>query len=638
MKNRIVIIGIVLVFILNSSCAKQELEIKLPEYQLEFDNLPTRWDEAIPLGNGMLGALIWQKDGKLRFSLDRADLWDLRPTGFLNTEEFTYEWIYKQWKNNNYKEVQKKFDNPYSKTSAPTKIPAGALEFDVNQLGKVASVKLQLKNALCEILWENGTQLTIFIDAEKPEGWYRFENMDGTILKPKLIAPAYTKKKLDEKDVSVLVTQDLKSLGYVEGSLEEQENQITYTQQGWGGFEYQISTQSKEIKKNEVEGMWSISAHYPDKEKKELAKNYLVKLNTTNFSERLKTHSQWWKEYWQACSISIPDTILEKQWYLEQYKFGSVARKETPPISLQAIWTADNGLIPPWKGDFHHDLNTQLSYWPAYSANHLDLEEGFINWLWNNKQEFHKYTQKFYGAKGLNVPGVTTLTGQPMGGWIQYSCGPTVSAWLGHHFYLHWRYSMDREFLKEKAYPWIKDVAIFLENVSIKDKKGNRKLPISSSPEVYGNSKEAWFGETTNFDLGLIRFTYEKAAELASELNLHDESKKWQQILNEWPDFDVDKETGLTFAPEHPYNHSHRHFSHQIGYHPLGIIDVSKGEKHRDIIEKTIKSIDEKGSDYWVGYSFSWLGGLKARSFDGVRERAVHPHSTYPHGLLSCPG
>ncbi|MEI7525113.1 MAG: hypothetical protein WCJ95_12325, partial [Mariniphaga sp.] len=49
------------------------------KYNLEFPRLSTSWDEGIPLGNGMLGALIWQKDDHLRFSLDRADLWDLRP-------------------------------------------------------------------------------------------------------------------------------------------------------------------------------------------------------------------------------------------------------------------------------------------------------------------------------------------------------------------------------------------------------------------------------------------------------------------------------------------------------------------------------------------------------------------------------
>ena len=65
---------------------------------LHFDQLAGSWDEGIPLGNGMLGALVWQKGSKLRFSLDRADLWDLRPMEHLNIPEWKYSWVYEQWK------------------------------------------------------------------------------------------------------------------------------------------------------------------------------------------------------------------------------------------------------------------------------------------------------------------------------------------------------------------------------------------------------------------------------------------------------------------------------------------------------------------------------------------------------------
>jgi alpha-L-fucosidase 2 len=301
------------------------------------------------------------------------------------------------------------------------------------------------------------------------------------------------------------------------------------------------------------------------------------------------------------------------------YKFGSVARADAPPISLQAVWTADHGKLPPWKGDFHHDLNTQLSYWPSYTGNYLGLEKGFLNWLWKYRPAFKKYTYDYFGVEGMNVPGVTTLEGEPMGGWIQYSMGQTVASWLGHHFYLHWKYTMDRDFLEQRAYPWIKDVAVFLDEVSVKEENGKRKLWISSSPEIFNNSREAWFAETTNFDLALIRWTYEKAAELASELGLTEESAHWSEILSEWPDIDVDAESGLTFAPGFPYAESHRHFSHLMAFHPLGLIDVSNGEADRQIIENTLHNLEKNGPDYWTGYSYSWEGNLYARAFDGEK-------------------
>ena len=73
------------------------------------------------------------------------------------------------------------------------------------------------------------------------------------------------------------------------------------------------------------------------------------------------------------------------------------------------------------------------------------------------------------------------LNGNQIGGWHQYTHSATTAAWLAHHFYLHWRYSMDREFLRDRAYPYLREAAIFLEAVTEMDGEGKRTLPLSSS-------------------------------------------------------------------------------------------------------------------------------------------------------------
>ncbi|MDN5214990.1 hypothetical protein QQ020_23115 [Fulvivirgaceae bacterium BMA12] len=612
MKNT----GLILILLVLAACKKEKPPVspgKSP-YDLHFNQLPTVWDEGIPLGNGMVGALIWEKEGKLRFSLDRADLWDLRPMENLKTPEWKYSWVYEQWKKNDYGPVQKKFDVPYDRSPAPSKIPAAAVEFDISSLGDIASVRLHLKEAICEVKWKNGTKLLTFVHATEPVGWYRFEGLEKP-LSYTLIPPAYNLKGQSEAE-SPVTGQDLRRLGYKEGKVARQQNSITYSQEGWGGFKYQVHVSGSDHN-DAVEGCWGVSSEFPGWGKKASAQQTVATNLAYGKDKAFNSHKDWWNNFWAKSSIEVPDEILQKQWHLEQYKFGSAARAGAPPISLQAVWTADNGKLPPWKGDFHHDLNTQLSYWPAYSGNHLEQEIGFIDWLWKYRDTFKKYTREYYETEGLNVPGVTTLTGEPMGGWIQYAFGPTVSAWLAQHFYLHWRYSMDREFLEQRAYPWVKDVALYLEGISRFNDKGQRQLPISSSPEFHDNSRDAWFTQTTNFDLALARWTFEKATELAREMDLPDEASRWETILSEWPDLAIDEKSGLMVAPGKPYTESHRHFSHQLGYHPLGLIDFSKGEAHRDIIKNTIATLDETGSGSWTGYSFSWLGNLKARAFDG---------------------
>ena len=611
------IISCLLTLALLTSCSEEQQRTakldRLPNYDLEFDGLATTWDEGIPLGNATLGALVWQKDGKLRFSLDRSDLWDLRPMENLNFKEFDFKWVYNQWTSNTYKNVQDKYDAPYDNSPAPSKIPGGALEFDISGLGEIKNVKLDLATATCIVEWKNGTILKTFVHATEPIGYYQFENLE-TPIRPTIVPPPYFDAK-ESTVVDPVSGQDLRRLGYKEGTVLNNDNSITYDQTGWDEFKFQVYTKWED-RSDSLVGSWSISSQKTKDETVTPATEIVEVSFLKNFGDTMETHSSWWHGFWNRSSVSIPDIILQNQWYMEMYKLGSAARQGAAPISLQSVWTADNGKLPPWKGDFHHDLNTQLSYWPTYSGNHLDLEQGFIDWLIEYKPTFKKYTRQFYGTNGLNVPGVTTLTGEPMGGWIQYSFGPTVGAWLGQHFYWHWRYSMDRDFLKEQAYPWITEVAIHFNELSVVGEDGKRKLPLSSSPEIHNNSREAWFGEMTNFDLSLVKWTYLHAAELALELGLKEEALKWKNDLKAWPDYAVD-DSGLMFSPNLPYQESHRHFSHLMAIHPLGLIDPANGEEDIEVIQKTIENLEAIGSSQWTGYSFSWLGNIKARALDG---------------------
>jgi hypothetical protein len=479
-------------------------------HDLHFDTLAKRWDEAIPLGNGMLGTLVWQKGNYLRFSLDRADLWDLRPVKGLHRKEFSYQWVINQVIKKNYAPVQQYFDEPYDREAAPSRIPGGALAFDIKDWGKVQSVHLFINQALCEIKWANGAILKTFVDATEPVGWFRFENLK-TRFKPQLIMPKFQGMvKISGDPVG---GDDLSRLGYTQGTIKQKGNSITYQQQGWGEFKYEINVRWRQIGKGTFEGIWSISSRYPGKKIDERASVITNQALQKRYSEAYNLHALWWRNFWNKSGIHVPDTLLEKQWYMEQYKFGSASRQGAPPISLQAVWTADNERLPPWKGDYHHDLNTQLSYWPCYSANHLKEGMAYLDHLDANKANYERYTKMYFGKEGLAVPGVTTLDGTEMGGWIQYSLSPTVSSWLAQHYYLQWRYSMDRHFLKKRAYPWIKDVAVFLENITMKDKNGIRKLPISSSPEINDNDLSAWFLHDTNYDLALMKSTFKMAAE-----------------------------------------------------------------------------------------------------------------------------
>lgn len=588
----------------------KELLVIQERYDLTFDDLAQTWDEAMPLGNATVGSLVWQKGENLRISIDRSDLWDLRHSEELTGDDFSFAWLYEHVMKENYKPVQQRFDLPYNAYPGPSKIPGAGIELPLDEMGEISRVHLYQRQAVCEVLWKSGASLRCFVHAEEPVGWFILDGASSDLV-PLLVPPVYGREQKDDgmKDHS---HHSLHRLGYEQAEVERVgDNKLVYTQPGWGDFFYSVAIKW-ERRGEQLIGVWSASSSLVDEKASELVDKAMEK----GIANYYRTHTDWWNCFYARSSISIPDKVIEKQYYNEVYKIGSIARKNSYPISLQSVWTADNGKLPPWKGDYHHDLNTQLSYWPFYTGNYMEEGYGYLQTLWDQRETNKAYTKQFFGTEGLNVPGVCTLLGQPMGGWCQYAMGPTVSAWLGQHFYLHWKYSQDRDFLKNRAYPYLKDVATYLEQFTVM-KNGVRTLPLSSSPEFYDNSIKAWFKDITNYDCALIHFAFRAAAELATELNLKEEATHWQALESQLPDYDLDKEGGLSVAAGHFYEKSHRHFSNLMAIHPLGLIDKSNGEKDARIIDASLATLDKYGSDWWTGYSFSWLGNMKARAFDG---------------------
>jgi hypothetical protein len=593
------------------------------QHQLLYQGLPQTWQEALPMGNGLLGCLVWEKNGHLRLALDRADLWDSRPMNGLDRPEFNYQWVAQQVASGQYGMVQEYFDAPYEREAGPTKIPGGALEFDLSNFRTqgTPTATLDIQTGLSTVTWPHGKRFESFVHATKNEGWFRFTGLTDTTHLFQLLVPRYH-NNVDPQNANSVQGSDLARLGYPQSAPFQRNGVWLFHQSGWGGFSYEIAVTFKQVQAGIWEGVWSISSHFPQKIQVNRAEQTVKKAISRGFKSSLAASATWWTAYWAQSTVSLPDSVLDRQYHLDLYKFGCCARENGPMISLQAIWTADNGRLPPWKGDLHHDLNTQMSYWPAYASNHLSEGWSYLRHLESNETAHRLYTQRFFGNDGLNIPGVSTLLGAAMGGWIQYACSPTTAAWCAQHFYLHWQYSRDKNFLRHHAWPWLEPVAEHLLSITkISPETGKRVLPLSSSPEIGDNSINAWFPDTwTNYDLALTRFVFEKTAELALELNLPKEATHWQNALESLPAYALEPSGALMFAPTLPYRESHRHFSHIMAIHPLGLLDWSDPADQK-IIRASLHLLDSIGTSSWCGYSYAWLGNLRARAHDGTGAR-----------------
>jgi alpha-L-fucosidase 2 len=597
-----------------------------PQHGLDFETPPLVWDEALPLGNGILGALVWGDGAPLKISLDRTDLWDLRPVPQFDSKNYSYATM-RQWvSEGRLADLHALYDHPYG-NAGPTKIPAGRIEISFGEPPAFADGGLDLAAALADYRFLDGPSVRILVHASRPVGLIEITNADR--VDARLAAPPFAGEVKDPAAPNKISAGDLASLGYTPPREEGGDQWTGFFQQGWGGFAF-AATLSWRRADGAWLGAWSIATSDESGDPLATALNRCTAALESGFEASLAEHLEWWRSYWNKSSIGIPNPVIERQWYLETYKFGAAARRGAPPITLQGPWTADNGKIPPWKGDYHHDLNTELCYWPCYSGNRLDEGFGFLDWLWKTRASGEDWTRRFFGMPGLNVPMTADLNGNQIGGWHQYTHSATTAAWLAHHFYLHWRYSMDRDFLRSRAYPYVHAAAVFLEAVTEKSSNGLRTLPLSSSPEINDNRLDAWFPSITNYDLALIRWTFATAAELAAELGAEKEAERWRGLLDEMPALSLDPGDGrLLVAKEYPLKESHRHFSHLMAIHPLGLVRWENGERDRRIISASLADLERLGTSLWTGYSFSWKACLASRARDGAAaEEALEIFST----------
>ena len=628
MKKRHLVAGLLgWVWLAQVSAPAQTIPVTPPQpkHGLRFTTASTTWDEAIPLGNGMMGALVWGDGRPLRISLDRADLWDLRPVPEFHSAEYTFRQMREWHEQGRVKDLLRVYEDPYRRP-APTKIPAGRIELTLAAENAFQEAALDLASATAALRFTGDARAEFFMHGVEPVGMIRIRNASPAAVK--LQAPRFAG---DVKDPAKggIGAGDLAQLGYPAPKETGGEDWSAYAQQGAEGFHFAVHLGWR-LREGAWEAAWSVASSFEGTDPPALARKRVTDSLAAGFEKMQQSHRRWWDAYWRMSSVRIPNPVIERQWYLEQYKFGSAARRGAPPISLQAIWTADDGKLPPWKGDYHHDLNTQLSYWPCYSGNHLQEGLGYLDWLWKTREAAFDWTKRFFQLPGLNVPMTADLNGRQIGGWRQYTHSATTAAWLAHHFYLHWKYSGDRGFLEQRAYPYLRDASVFIEAFTAqKDAQGYRTHPLSSSPEINDNRPEAWFATVTNYDLALDLWLLAATAELADELGRRQEAEHWRDVLREFPEFHYGPEGNLLVTRDYPLPASHRHFSHLMAIHPLGLIDWSDGPTAQRTIRASLAELERLGSDWWTGYSFSWLANLAARARDGERaEKALEIFAT----------
>jgi len=575
------------------------------------------WDEAIPLGNGTMGVLLWGEGNTLRLSLDRGDLWDERPSAKHVAVRDRFNWATMQQlvASNRMAEFHEIFDSNYDYNGPPTKLPAGRLEIMLDAGQTVENFELNLATAEGIARFAGGGELRAFVNAASVKEPVALVRIPGPPL----------------KEVRLKTPESLNKLGYESARVTELPGLKCFTQVTKDNFTYVVCVGWQRNGGTNLLAV-TVSTSREGRDPERLARRRVKRALRSGYERMLVRHTQWWTDFWERSSVIVPEPHILEHYYLVRYFHGAASRRGAPPMPLQGVWTADAGSLPPWKGDYHNDLNTQMTYMAYQAAGHFEEGMAFLDLLYDRLPAFRRFAREFYGAPGAAVPGVMSLAGQPLGGWGQYSLSPTMGAWNAHLFYLHWRYTGDDRFLRTRAYPWCREIGECLLHLLKPDANGILKLPLSSSPEVFDNSHRAFLIPNSNYDLMSLKMLFLSLAGMAAVIGDKSTSACWTDVARRLGDFHALPGGTLLLDAKTPLPASHRHLSNLMGLYPFNLITREGGELDQARIKASLRQWDQSGTKAWCGYSFSWMAALRGRVGDA--ESALRNLDIYARAFI----
>ena len=582
-----------------------------PELNLKLAAPIDRWDEAIPLGNGLLGGLLWGQGNTIRLSLDRGDLWDERPARNVPWDQFNYATLRRLVAEGRNDDSNRIFDGAYG-DSHPTKLPAGRLEITLDPARQVKSFELDLATAQGRAFFAEGRPIETFFSAAEPVALMRIPGPEPQALK--LRPPGA---------VSVL--------GYPAAKIGSDGRAQWFLQEAADGLSYCVSVETRRDADETLLAV-TVASTQDGPDPVRIARARTSSALARGYEKMLVPHRAYWKSFWEKSSVSIPDADILRHYYLVQYFYGAASRRGAPPMPLQGVWTADEDGLPPWKGDYHNDLNTQMTYIAYQTAGRFDEGACYLDFLWNLLPTFRRFAKDFYDAPGAALPGVMSLAGRPLGGWCQYSLSPTMGAWTGHLFYLHWRYTDDDKFLRTRAYPWCREMGQCLRSLLKPDEHGILKLPLSTSPEINDASAASWLVPNSNFDIACLRMFFLGCAEMADACGQPAEAKQWTADADALGPLSTDPDGTLKIDAKSDLPYSHRHLSNIMSMYPFNLVTTDGGAADRRIIDASLKQWDKLGTMAWCGYSFGWMSCLRARV--GEPEEALRNLDIYVKAFI----
>jgi len=307
-----------------------------------------------------------------------------------------------------------------------------------------------------------------------------------------------------------------------------------------------------------------------------------------------------------------------------RYLMISSTRPGTMPMSLQGKW--NDSTNPPWANDYHTNINIQMLYWPAEVTNLSECYLPLSDFTKSIVEPGKLAAKEFFNTRGWTVNTMLNAYGYTSPGWgFPWGFYPGGAGWLSQHLWEHYAFTKDTEYLKNTAYPIMKEASLFWMDYLTKGKSGFLVSSPSYSPEHGGISTGASMDHQIAWDVLSNTILASKVLktdpEFASEAQkIRDQIQppqigRWGQ-LQEWNE-DVDDSTN-----------KHRHVSHLFALHPGRQISPTATPEFAKAARVTLDARGDEGT----GWSLAWKVNFWARLQDGNRAYSLFKRILRPVG------
>ena len=562
---------------------------------------------GIVMGNGNFGAMIWGKE-RLHITVNRADFWDHRG-GELIVPGTAYKDLVEVAQTRGAGDALAKAilrDTFPDNVFKPQRLPVGRFEFSFAAGVCPVSAGLEYESGTVSVKLSNGSWIELDLGLNEPVLLLR--DKSGAITQV-AIKPAWDfpqSREWLEKYAFVPPERFSRtdSSGWVQSCPADPSLACVCLKRENG---YAISLELGEDNALALWGAGRILSEFDE-------------------NKMLDSNRAWWSNYWaDAPEITLPDEWFNRFFKYALYKFAAATHPDGYACGLQGSWIEEYQQAP-WCGDYHFNVNVQQVYSLAFATGKLEHllplfdmieSEPFQGALKHNARVMFGLDNALWFTHAVDD------RGQQCGWLIPGSVlDPACGAWTAQLYWQYYQYSCDREFLKNRALPFIRGIMRGYEAM-LEEYEGRLSIPLAISAEYGCSNPEAGEGgRDPSYQLACIHMLADILLETSEILGIRPKPV-WKEIKLRVPEYTLAGEPGnehIAIWEGQDLDVCHRHHSHLACIYPFDTLkNISPEQQH--IIDNSIDHWILKGMGQWSEWCYPWAATIQARL--GFRDAPV---------------